>query len=90
MLVMRYLIQELTFGVAQRGVVAEAWLSIPTRRQGTNEMIHVRSGGKNMLLAFFNLWREARAGVARLQAEPGDWPLDTSDFYAGLFGTSAR
>jgi hypothetical protein len=87
---MKYVIQEVGFALAQRGIVSEAIVRLPTSTQSTNVTATVRSGGPNTLAAAFNLWRAIRTRASFELEKDGDWSGQTTDFRRGLFWSSAR
>lgn len=87
---MRYVLDDLSLWRGQTRFVASAVISVPTRRQFTNEMHRIEaSHPTSSTLALWRLWREARSMVRQLQSLAGDHDLESTDFRPGLFGTRA-
>jgi len=88
---MKYQITELTISEASRGLIIEATVSVPTKRQFTNETHRYSNVGngikptKSTLKALWRFWRGLRKGVKILQGIEGDFDLDTTNFAKGIF-----
>lgn len=82
-------IEEITVSMAQRGICISASLSIPTRRQCTNEQHAVERNyyTKSTLKALWLFRRDVRAYAKDLQSQPGEHDLSPSNFRRGLFWT---
>lgn len=74
---------------AQRGTCTEVVLSIPTRRQSTNEEVRVefQYPTKNLFAVLWKVRRDAKAYGRKLQKEPGEHDLAASNFTRGLLMT---
>lgn len=79
---------------AQKGIVIEGVLSVPTRRQATNETHAFRMdycGDPNSTLFLLNSLRKYRRDALifgeKLQQEPGGHDLSPSNFWPGLLWT---
>lgn len=79
---------------AQKGISIEGVLSIPTRRQATNETHGFRMdycGNPNsklfLLHALWKFRRDALEFGEKMQSEPGDHDLSPSNFWPGFLWT---
>lgn len=89
---MKYQITELMISEASRGLIIEATVSVPTRRQFTNEIHHCCNVGwneikptKSTLRALWRFWRGLRRRIRILQSIEGDFDLSTTNFAKGIF-----
>lgn len=89
---MNYKITELTISEASRGLIIEAAVSIPTKRQYTNETVIYLNVGfdevkptKSTLRALWRFWRGLRKRVKILQSVEGYFDLSTTNFAKGIF-----
>ncbi|RUR48808.1 hypothetical protein [Vreelandella populi] len=82
-------IEEITVSMAQRGICVSASVSVPTRRQCTNERHTVGHcyPTKSTLKALWLFRRDVKALTQELQRLPGDHDLNPSNFRRGLFWT---
>ena len=89
---MNYKITELTIYEASRGLAIEAVVSIPTKRQFTNETECFFSTDFDEIKpthstfeALWRFWRGVRKRVKILQSIEGDFDLGTTNFASGIF-----
>ena len=89
---MNYKITKLTIKEASRGLIIEAVVSIPTKRQFTNEAGCYRNVDFNeikpthsTLRALWRFWKGMRTRIKILQSIEGDFDLDTTNFAKGIF-----
>ena len=89
---MNYKITELMISKASRGLIIEATVSVPTKRQFTNETECYRNVDFNeikpthsTLRALWRFWKGLRKRVKILQSIEGDFDLDTTNFAKGIF-----
>ena len=83
-------IQELTIKSAQHGIIFNAWVSIPTRRQYTNEMhdFVFRYAGKSTVLGLIRFRFAVVRFGRKVQSESvGEHDLSPTNFGPGLFGS---
>lgn len=89
---MNYKITELTIYEASRGLIVEAMVSIPTKRQYTNETVLYHNTDfleikptKSTLKALWRFRRGLRKRVKILQSIEGDFDPSTTNFAKGIF-----
>ncbi len=82
-------ITHLDLTMAQHGIRCDGQLSIPTRRQCTDEKVQfVRSyNTESTLIALFRFRRDARRHAKELQRLEGEHDLVPSNYTPGLLGT---
>ena len=82
-------VEEISLSMAQRGICITASLSIPTRRQYTNERHSIERSysTKSTLKALWFFRRDAKAFAKELATMPGDYELSPSNHRSGLFWT---
>lgn len=75
--------------VAQKGICASGQLSIPTRRQMTNEvhLIERSYSTKSIIKALWLFRRDAKRFAKEKAAIEGPYDLSPSNFRRGLFWT---
>ncbi len=88
---MKYQITELTISQASRGLIIEATVSIPTKRQYTNETHCCHSlefdelkPTKSTLKALYRFRKGLRKRIKILQSIEGDFDLSTTNFAKGI------
>ena len=88
---MNYQVTDLCISEASRGLIIEATVSIPTRRQFTNEshgfcnmnFREVKST-KSTLRALWRFWKGMRKRVKEIQSIEGNFDLSTTNFAKGV------
>jgi len=89
---MNYRITHLNISEASRGLIIEVTVSIPTRRQYTNEThnfvnteFNEIEATKSTLLALYRFWIVLRRRIKEMQNIPGKFGLETTNFAKGIF-----
>ena len=82
-------IERIDISYAQRSIIISALLSIPTKRQSTNEDVFIEewhSGSRNILVSLFRFWKHCRKTVKELQEHDAlmGYDLSPSNFTLGI------
>ncbi|BCM88744.1 hypothetical protein IAD21_00586 [Abditibacteriota bacterium] len=82
-------ITHLDLAMAQHGIVCDGQLSVPTRRQCTNETVNFKRvyKTKSTILALIHFRIDAKRFARELQKTGGEHDLTPSNYSPGLLGT---
>ncbi len=82
-------IQAISLNMAQRGIIISGYLSIPTRRQSTNEYHEFERSypTKSIIKALWLYRRDALRFAEEQRNAPGEHDLEPSNFRPGLLWT---